>query len=34
MTTPNIRLQHAYAKPGPDDGHRVLGDGVWARGRT
>jgi uncharacterized protein YeaO (DUF488 family) len=29
-----IRLQRAYDDPGPDDGHRVLVDRVWPRGRT
>lgn len=31
---PNIRLQRAYDNPGADDGHRVLVDRVWPRGRT
>jgi len=30
----NIRLQRAYDDPTPDDGHRVLVDRVWPRGRT
>jgi uncharacterized protein YeaO (DUF488 family) len=30
----DIRLQRAYAEPQPDDGHRVLVDRVWPRGRT
>lgn len=30
----NIRLQRAYDDPQPDDGHRVLVDRVWPRGRT
>ena len=30
----NIRLQRAYDDPEPDDGHRVLVDRVWPRGRT
>jgi uncharacterized protein YeaO (DUF488 family) len=30
----NVRLQRAYDDPGPDDGHRVLVDRVWPRGRT
>jgi uncharacterized protein YeaO (DUF488 family) len=30
----NVRLQRAYQDPGPDDGHRVLVDRVWPRGRT
>jgi uncharacterized protein YeaO (DUF488 family) len=30
----NVRLQRAYEDPGPDDGHRVLVDRVWPRGRT
>jgi uncharacterized protein YeaO (DUF488 family) len=34
MTASNIRLQRAYDEPGPDDGHRVLVDRVWPRGRT
>jgi uncharacterized protein YeaO (DUF488 family) len=34
MTTSNVRLQRAYDDPGPDDGHRVLVDRVWPRGRT
>ena len=34
MTPPNVRLQRAYDEPGPEDGHRVLVDRVWPRGRT
>lgn len=34
MTSSNIRLQRAYEDPQPDDGHRVLVDRVWPRGRT
>ena len=34
MTPPNVRLQRAYDQPGPEDGHRVLVDRVWPRGRT
>jgi uncharacterized protein YeaO (DUF488 family) len=34
MTGSNVRLQRAYDEPGPDDGHRVLVDRVWPRGRT
>jgi len=30
----NVRLQRAYDEPIPDDGHRVLVDRVWPRGRT
>ena len=30
----NVRLQRAYDDPTPDDGHRVLVDRVWPRGRT
>ena len=30
----NVRLQRAYDEPQPDDGHRVLVDRVWPRGRT
>lgn len=30
----SIRLQRAYDDPTPDDGHRVLVDRVWPRGRT
>ena len=33
-TSSNIRLQRAYDDPQPDDGHRVLVDRVWPRGRT
>jgi uncharacterized protein YeaO (DUF488 family) len=34
MTPSNIRLQRAYDEPTADDGHRVLVDRVWPRGRT
>jgi uncharacterized protein YeaO (DUF488 family) len=34
MTTSNIRLQRAYDEPTLDDGHRVLVDRVWPRGRS
>lgn len=34
MTSSNIRLQRAYEDPQADDGHRVLVDRVWPRGRT
>jgi uncharacterized protein YeaO (DUF488 family) len=34
MTPSNVRLQRAYDDPAPDDGHRVLVDRVWPRGRT
>lgn len=30
----NVRLQRAYDEPQHDDGHRVLVDRVWPRGRT
>jgi uncharacterized protein YeaO (DUF488 family) len=30
----NVRLQRAYDDPTTDDGHRVLVDRVWPRGRT
>lgn len=30
----NVRLQRAYDEPAPGDGHRVLVDRVWPRGRT
>ena len=30
----SVRLQRAYQDPTPDDGHRVLVDRVWPRGRT
>jgi uncharacterized protein YeaO (DUF488 family) len=30
----NIRLRRAYDEPAADDGHRVLVDRVWPRGRT
>jgi uncharacterized protein YeaO (DUF488 family) len=30
----NVRLQRAYDDPQPDDGHRVLVDRIWPRGRT
>lgn len=29
-----VRLRRAYDDPTPDDGHRVLVDRVWPRGRT
>jgi len=32
--TRNVRLRRAYDDPTPDDGHRVLVDRVWPRGRT
>jgi len=34
MTASNVRLQRAYDEPGQEDGHRVLVDRVWPRGRT
>ena len=34
MTTSNVRLQRAYDEPTPADGHRVLVDRVWPRGRS
>jgi uncharacterized protein YeaO (DUF488 family) len=34
MTSSNVRLQRAYDDPQSDDGHRVLVDRVWPRGRT
>ena len=34
MTPSNVRLQRAYDDPTPHDGHRVLVDRVWPRGRT
>ena len=34
MTASNVRLQRAYDEPTADDGHRVLVDRVWPRGRT
>ena len=34
MATSSIRLQRAYEDPGTEDGHRVLVDRVWPRGRT
>ena len=30
----NVQLQRAYDDPAPDDGHRVLVDRMWPRGRT
>ncbi len=34
-TSPSdVRLQRAYDDPTPEDGHRVLVDRVWPRGRT
>jgi uncharacterized protein YeaO (DUF488 family) len=32
--TSNVRLLRAYDDRGTDDGHRVLVDRVWPRGRT
>lgn len=29
-----VRIVRAYDPPGPDDGHRVLVDRVWPRGRS
>jgi len=29
-----VRLKRAYEPPAPEDGHRVLVDRVWPRGRT
>lgn len=34
MADSSLRLQRAYDEPQPDDGHRVLVDRVWPRGRT
>jgi uncharacterized protein YeaO (DUF488 family) len=34
MITSNVRLQRAYDEPTLNDGHRVLVDRVWPRGRT
>lgn len=34
MTSSNVLLQRAYDEPQPNDGHRVLVDRVWPRGRT
>src|SRR5688572_7845178 len=34
VTSSNVRLQRAYDDPQLDDGHRVLVDRVWPRGRT
>jgi uncharacterized protein YeaO (DUF488 family) len=34
MNGRNIRLKRAYDDPSPDDGHRVLVDRLWPRGRT
>ncbi len=34
MPVSNVRLQRAYDDPGLEDGHRVLVDRVWPRGRT
>jgi uncharacterized protein YeaO (DUF488 family) len=34
MTVSNVRLQRAYDEPTSSDGHRVLVDRVWPRGRT
>lgn len=30
----DIRIKRAYEPPASDDGHRVLIDGLWPRGRT
>lgn len=30
----NVRLERAYDEPQDDDGHRVLVDRVWPRGKT
>jgi uncharacterized protein YeaO (DUF488 family) len=29
-----VRIRRAYDDPGPEDGQRILVDGVWPRGRT
>ena len=34
MSASNVRLRRAYEDPASDDGHRVLVDRVWPRGRT
>ena len=34
MADSSVRLQRAYDEPQPDDGHRVLVDRVWPRGRA
>jgi uncharacterized protein YeaO (DUF488 family) len=34
VTSGDVQLQRAYDDPGPHDGHRVLVDRVWPRGRT
>ena len=34
LSASNVRLQRAYDDPASDDGHRVLVDRVWPRGRT
>lgn len=34
LPSDTVRLQRAYDDPTPDDGHRVLVDRVWPRGRT
>ena len=34
ITSDKIRLKRAYDEAGPDDGHRVLVDRLWPRGRT
>lgn len=30
----SVRIRRAYTEPAADDGHRVLVDRVWPRGRT
>ena len=30
----DIRLSRAYDPPGPEDGHRILVDRIWPRGRS
>ncbi|MEO8509888.1 MAG: DUF488 family protein [Chloroflexota bacterium] len=30
----NVQIRRAYLEPAADDGHRVLVDRVWPRGRT
>lgn len=34
MATRDIRVKRAYDAPTPDDGARVLVDGLWPRGKT
>lgn len=34
MSTHRIRIKRVYDKPSPDDGLRVLVDGLWPRGLT